>query len=93
MDGELDHYLKVCEVARLLRVSPDSVRRWIVRGQLQAVRDRLTGRYLVPRQAVLARLEVVRSAPDLRPARLLPTDPRTAAVLARYGITLGPEEG
>ena len=87
MDAE-PFYLKISEVARLLRCSPESVRRWISRGQLAAVRDKHTGRYLVPRQAVLDRLQAVGQPAPPRPVALVPIDSRTRATLARFGITL-----
>src|SRR5262249_47570880 len=81
-------YMTVCEVARLLRVSPESVRRWCSRGQIACVRRRLApggpARYLVPRAAALAKLEGVAPEPDLRPAALVPRDPRVEADLRRW---------
>lgn len=82
---DLDHYLSVCEVARLLRVSPAAVRRWISRGRLAAVRDRASRRYLVPRAAALARLEAVRPEPPVAVA-LMPMSPQTRATLKRHGL-------
>lgn len=60
-DGPEPFYLTTCEVAELLRVSPESVRRWCSRKQIACVRRRLTpggpARYLIPREAALAKLE------------------------------------
>jgi len=89
-DQSSSYYLKICEVADLLRVSPASVRRWISRGQLPAVRRKLPGQsdhnghYLVPRQAVLALLAGPPREPDLRARR--PEDPRLLAAARRFGL-------
>jgi excisionase family DNA binding protein len=90
MDADPSYYLKICEVADLLRVSPASVRRWISRGRLPAVRRKLpggadgNGHYLVPRHAVLALLEEPAREPDLRARR--PEDPRLLAAARRFGL-------
>ncbi len=38
MDRERERFLTVAEVARELRVSPETVRRWLRAGQLRGVR-------------------------------------------------------
>lgn len=80
---DTDYYLGVCAAARLLGVSPQAVRRRIGRGQLPAVRDRVSRRYRIPRAAVLAQLEDVRPAPEVR-AR--PLAPHLAAVAREFGL-------
>ena len=79
-------YLTTTETARLLRVHPRSVIRWVLRGQLAgAVRRRSGGawRYLVPRASALAMLEGLRqpAASTVRPAL-----PATAEVLKGFGL-------
>jgi excisionase family DNA binding protein len=84
---EAAFYLSVCQAARTLGVSPQAVRRRISRGQLPAVRDRVSRRYRIPREAVLAQLEGVAPPAGLaKPVALTPPDPRTAEVLARLGL-------
>jgi excisionase family DNA binding protein len=82
-------YLTVCEVAKLLRVSPQTVRRWASRGQIVCVRRRVTpagpARYLIPREAALAKLERVVAEPA-RPAAVAPMDPRTLELARRFGL-------
>ena len=45
-------YLRVRDVARMLCVSEDSVRRWISEGKLEAVRFGDRGHWLVPEHAL-----------------------------------------
>lgn len=80
-----EFYLSVCQAARLLGISPESVRRRISRGQLPAVRDRVSRRFRIPHAAIMALLEPVTPAPVLRPVALRPMSPQTRAVLEKYG--------
>lgn len=86
MDDNPEFYLSVCKAARLLGISPEAVRRRVSRGQLPAVRDRVSRRYRIPHAAVMACLEDVQPEPDLRPVETRPMDPWTAAVLAKHGL-------
>lgn len=82
-------YLRVCEVASLVNVSPDSVTRWIRSGRLPALK---LGRYYrVRREDALRLLEVARTAPDLRDKLKPPTcrpglSPATREALERHGL-------
>lgn len=83
-------YLRVCEVASLVNVSPDSVTRWIRRGQLPALK---LGRYYrVRREDALRLLEVVRPDSDLRGKLKEPPPcqpalrPETRETLERMGL-------
>jgi excisionase family DNA binding protein len=73
--------LTTTEVARLLRVNAQTVHRWIQRGKLAAARRH--GRYLVPRKAALALLEMVEPEKEVRPAFY---DAQVRARLARHGL-------
>lgn len=90
MDTQELFYLTCCEVARLLRVSPKSVRRWCSRNQIEHVRRRLTPvgpvRYLIPREAALRKLE--RPAPGVapRPVALVPHSPETLRLARELGL-------
>ena len=53
----LERYLKVQEVARVLQVTPHTVRMYIRDGHLQAVRLSRRGHWYVPESALLAALE------------------------------------
>lgn len=72
------------EAARLARVSPETVIRWILHDGLAAVRRRTARghRYLVDRRALLARLERPRGAAPVR----LPLPPEAVAALERMGL-------
>lgn len=84
-----EEFMTVCQVARLLCVAPASVRRWISRGQLPALRRGRT--YLVRRADALAVLESVETcrAANLKtslPVRPAALSPHERAVLARAGL-------
>lgn len=86
-------YLKTSEVAKLLRVSPESVLRWISRGQLPALKRRVgrSWRYLVRREDALAALESVRACREVEVKVQLPTRPaaldlHACEVLERHGL-------
>ena len=81
--SDSDYYVTADEAAALLGVKPSSVRRRCQLGQLPAVRDRVSKRYRIPRQAVLACLEPVRPPP---PAALIPISARARATLERHGL-------
>lgn len=86
---DADELLTTREAAELARCSPESVIRWILHDGLPALRRRAGRgwRYLVPRRALLARLEHVGPAPlpPQAPARL-PLSRRTREVLQRFGL-------
>jgi excisionase family DNA binding protein len=52
----LETYLKVNDVARILKVTPHTVRMYIQDGRLEAVRLSKRGHWYVPESALLAAL-------------------------------------
>jgi len=77
--------LTTTEAARLLRVTSATLHRWILHGQLPAVRN--GRRYLIPRAAVLDRLAMIQpvTVPRVQ-APAVGMDRLTQAALARHGI-------
>jgi len=89
--SEESEYLKVTEVAELLRVRPDTVRGWIARGQLPALRVGPGRQYRVRRADALRALEVVGTCRERERRVRLPTvagglDPATERTLERNGL-------
>lgn len=72
--------LTTTEAARLVRRSAETIIRWILHGGLEAVR--VNGRYLVNRQALLARMERVQTPAPIQ----IPASAETEEILRRHGL-------
>jgi excisionase family DNA binding protein len=83
---DLDPYLTTREAAKLLRVSSESVIRWILHDRLPAVRLP-GGHYRVRRSDVLARLKAVgERVQPVKTGKAAPMNPYTREVLRKAGL-------
>ena len=78
--------MTVAEAAAYLRKSQQTILRWIAAEEFPtAVRVRAGKgyRYLIPRKAVLSKMELVGAVPNGTPGL---ADPATEAILERHGL-------
>ena len=79
MSDKAPFYYTVKGAASILGISEESVRCRIANGQLVAVKDKNSGRFLIPHAALTGQLEVATPAPDYREPAKQPMDPKTEA--------------